>query len=161
MMSSAPFEPSLRLQRRHAMNAGQQRADILTGCRGGALAVRLVDVAGSPEQASSPEQSAAARALLVSLRLVAHVGAFGRPFSLRSGCDLRPDAPRWVWHAREDDVEIAPPSLDQAIGLFEDCVARAEQAGLPVGSAWPGDTVTLRPNAELAKAIRSIYPLAD
>ena len=111
--------------------------------------------------AGSPEQSAAARALLVALGLVAHVAAFGRPFSLRSGCDLRPEAPRWVWHARADDVELVLPSIDDAIGLFEECVRHAEQSGLPVGSAWPSEPVALRPSAELAKAIRSTYPLAD
>ena len=34
--------------------------------------------------------AAEARALLVSLGLVAHVAAFGRSFSLRSGAELRP-----------------------------------------------------------------------
>ncbi len=112
-------------------------------------------------RAGSPEASAAARAMLVALGLVAHVAAFGRPFTLRSGCDLRPYAPRWVWHGREDDVEVAVPSLDEAISVFEACVARAEAAGLPVGSAWPRDPIVLQPNAELIKAIRSTYPLAD
>ncbi len=112
-------------------------------------------------RAGSGEQSAAARALLVSLGLVAYVAAFGRPFSLRSGCDLRIVSQRWIWHAREDDAEIDVPRLDDAVTLFGDCVERAEATGLPVGQSWPNEPITLRPNPGLTAAIRSTYPLAD
>lgn len=112
-------------------------------------------------QAGREEQSAAARALLVSLGLVAYVAAFGRPFSLRSGCDLRIASQRWVWHAREDDSEIDVPRLDEMMALFGDCVQRAESVGLPVGRSWPSEPITLRPNPGLTTAIRSTYPLAD
>lgn len=103
----------------------------------------------------------AARALLVALGIVAHVAAFDRAFSLRSGCDLRPHAPRWTWHGSAGDEELTPPSLEQAIELFRSCVSAAEKLGLPVGSAWAGEPVILQPSPELAKVIRATYPLAD
>ena len=110
---------------------------------------------------ADPEQSAAARSLLVALGLVAHVAAFSRSFSLRSGCDLRPDEPRWIWHGHEADEELDRPELADVTALFAGCVEQAEACGLPVGSKWPSEPIVLRPSAELAKAIRSTYPLVD
>lgn len=108
--------------------------------------------------AGSPEASAAARALLVALGIVAHVGAFGRTFSLRSGADLRPVDTTWTWLGTGSDEELVVPSWDDAASLFRGCVARAEAAGLPVGSQWPADPVQLVPSPELVKVIRSTYP---
>lgn len=107
-----------------------------------------------------PERAAAeARALLASLGLVAHVAAFGRPFSLRSGAELRPVATTWTWLGEVDDRQLDPPSLDAAIGLFRDCVASAQQAGLPVGREWPASPLVLTPDpTNLAKAIRKTWP---
>jgi len=112
-------------------------------------------------RAGSGDQSAAARALLVSLGMVAYVAAFGRPFSLRSGCDLRVGSQRWIWHGREDDTELDVPDLDDTVTLFGECVGHAEEVGLPVGRSWPDEPITLRPNPGLTAAIRSTYPLAD
>ena len=107
------------------------------------------------------EQSAAARSLLVALGLVAHVAAFSRSFSLRSGCDLRPDEPHWIWHGQDADEELGHPELAEVTGLFAACVEQAEACGLPVGKKWAREPIALRPSAELAKAIRSTYPLVD
>lgn len=101
----------------------------------------------------------AARALLVALGLVAHVAAFGRSFSLRSGCELRPRQVEWTWLGGAEDTEIEPLSQGDAIELFRDCVSQAEAAGLPVGSRWAADPLVLEPNESLAKAIRATWPL--
>lgn len=107
-------------------------------------------------QAGQP--NAAARALLVALGLLAHVDAFGRPFSLRSGCDLRPVDVEWTWLGAHEDEDIVPLSPDDAVGLLRDCVRVAEGAGLPVGSRWPQEPLTLQPSDQLVSVIRSTYP---
>lgn len=100
------------------------------------------------------------RALLVALGLVAHVAAFGRPFSLRSGADLHPTASRWTWLGADGDEELEPLSMDTAATLFAECVARAESVGLPVGKDWPPPLV-VGPNASLVEAIQKSWPSAD
>ena len=66
-----------------------------------------------------PEAGAAeARALLVSLGLVAHVAAFGRSFSLRSGAELRPIGATWTWLGETGstaDRAAGPGSGDRAV----------------------------------------------
>lgn len=106
-----------------------------------------------------PKANAAGRALLASLGLVAHVAAFGGSFSLRSGCDLRTSSSEWVWLGASGDEALVKPDLDQAIALFQACVQRAEEAGLPVGSHWASDPMRLTPSAALEKVIRLTYPL--
>src|SRR5690606_28757614 len=64
------------------------------------------------------DADAAGRALLVSLGLLAHVTAFGRAFSLRSGCDLRPVRTRWTWLGADGDEEIAVLDHESAVELF-------------------------------------------
>jgi CRISPR-associated protein Csb1 len=106
-----------------------------------------------------PEAGAAeARALLASLGLVAHVAAFGRPFSLRSGAELRPAATSWTWLGEGGEQQIEPPSLEAATRVFRACVSRAERAGLPVGSRWSLEPLTLTPAGNLAAAIRKTWP---
>lgn len=107
------------------------------------------------------EKSAAARALLVSLGVVAYVAAFSRPFSLRSGCDLCPQSQRWTWHARDKDVDLDTPTLEEAVTLFEECAKHAEGRGLPVGASWPSQPTVLQPSPELQKVIRATYPALD
>lgn len=108
----------------------------------------------------TPEQDAAARALLVALGIAAHVNAFGRAFSLRSGCDLRPVATTWTWLGSQSDEEIQAPSIDEAVALFTEVASRAEAVDLPVGERWPAPLV-LEPNESLTKAIRATWPLED
>lgn len=106
----------------------------------------------------TPDQDAAARAVLVALGIVAHVGAFGRAFSLRSGCDLRPVSSEWMWLGASGDEPIEPLGLEDAVGLFLSVVDAAEAAGLPVGSRWP-EPLVLEPDESLAKAIKATWPL--
>lgn len=106
----------------------------------------------------APDQDAAARAVLVALGIVAHVGAFGRSFSLRSGCDLRPVSSEWVWLGASGDEPIEPLGLDDAVGLFRSVVDAAEGVGLPVGSRWP-EPLVLEPDESLTKAIKATWPL--
>ncbi len=103
--------------------------------------------------------SAEARALLVSLGLVAHVAAFGRPFSLRSGADFRPKATTWTWLGAGADEVIDAPDCEAAVGLFSACVERAEAAGLPVGATWAAEPLFVEPGPELLKAIRASWPV--
>lgn len=110
------------------------------------------------------EASAAARAVLAALGIVAHVEAFGRPFTLRSGCDLRQGmngSATWTWLGAADDRMLDPPSRESAIALFRACVDRAERVGLPVGSLWPAEPLVLEPGEHLAAAIRASWPLED
>ena len=107
----------------------------------------------------STEMNATGRALLAAIGLAGHAAAFGRPFSLRSGCDLRPVSQRWKWLS-DHDHDIEPITVDDAIDLVQECARRAEAAGLPVGSAWHQELV-LQPSAELAKVIKATYPAGD
>ncbi|MGI8758225.1 MAG: type I-G CRISPR-associated RAMP protein Csb1/Cas7g [Acidimicrobiales bacterium] len=109
----------------------------------------------------SPRENAAARALLVALGLVAHTAAFGRPFSLRSGCELRAKATTWTWLGGSADVDIDVLDVSGASALFHAVVGIAETAGLPVGTHWRTDPLVLRPNVQLSKAIAATYPVVD
>lgn len=109
----------------------------------------------------SAEENATARALLVALGLVAHAAAFGRPFSLRSGCELRPRLSSWTWLGDSSDEELDPLSTAEATALFRDAAAAAEAAGLPVGTKWRTEPLMLKPNDQLAKAIAAAYPRGE
>jgi len=109
--------------------------------------------------AATPEASAAGRALLAAIGLAGQGGAFGRAFSLRSGCDLRPVASTWTWLGEQSDHEVQVPSMEECVELVASCAQRAEAAGLPVGSAWQSDPLVLLPQPNLAKVIEKSYPL--
>lgn len=108
------------------------------------------------------DADATGRALLVALGLVAHVAAFGRSFSLRSGCDLRPrpGSTRWTWLGGDDDEPVTPLTLSEAVVLFQVCVEAARGRGLPVGSDWPSPLV-LQPQEKLGKVIAKTWPPLD
>jgi CRISPR-associated protein Csb1 len=106
-----------------------------------------------------PDANATGRALLVALGLLAHVEAFGRAFSLRSDCDLRPVATKWTWLGSGADSEVDVLDAAAAGVLFGEVVSRAEAAGVPVGSAWASAPLVLTPNDELTKVIASTYAL--
>lgn len=78
-----------------------------------------------------PLRSAWGRALLVSLGLAAHVYAFGRPFSLRSGCDLRAVNTSWSWLGVDGDESLATLGGEAVLDLFRGCAAGAETGGAP------------------------------
>jgi CRISPR-associated protein Csb1 len=103
------------------------------------------------------EASAAGRALLVALGLVAHLAAFGRAFSLRSGCDLRPVRAHWRWLGAEGEEELEPPSPEEAVDLFRACRRRAEAVGLTAGGGWDGEPLVVMPGPSLARAITATW----
>lgn len=103
--------------------------------------------------------SAEARAVLMGLGLVAHVAAFGRAFSLRSGADLRPRATSWRWLGARGDEELEVPDLDEMRALFHECVGHAEAAGVPVGTKWKEHRLTVTPSASLLGAIKKSWPV--
>jgi len=103
----------------------------------------------------TPDQNAAARAIVVALGLVAHVKAFGSAFHLRSGCDLRPVKSTWTWLGG-DASAIGSLDLDSAKQLLAACVERGEASGLPVGRHWP-EPLVLQPNEQLASVIRRTW----
>lgn len=105
----------------------------------------------------SPQAAAAGRALLVAIGLLAHVDAFGRAFTLRSGCDLRPASASWRWLGETEDVEVEPLAHQEAVELVRACAAAAEQTGLPVGERWPRPQ-RLTPRPSLRAAIEKTWP---
>ncbi len=110
--------------------------------------------------ADSAEASAAARALVASIGVAAHVTAFGRAFSLRSGCELRPRTTTWTWLGAPDE-EVSAPTIEEAVQLVRDCAALAEATGLPVGRRWPVEPLRLEPAPNLAAAIHRTWPSSD
>lgn len=102
--------------------------------------------------------AAESRALLAALGLLAHSSAFGRPFSLRSGADLRQVQTSWTWLGAVGDESIQPLTTDSAVALFREVTARAEAAGLPVGSRW-APPLFLKPAPNLLSAIRKSWPV--
>jgi CRISPR-associated protein Csb1 len=109
----------------------------------------------------SAKSNAAGRALLAAIGLLGHVAAFGRAFSLRSGCDLRPVEVRWCFLGGETDQEMTALGIADAKVLFADAVRAAEASGLPVGRRWASTPLVLTPSVQLAKAIRATYPTGE
>lgn len=107
------------------------------------------------------EANASGRALLAALGLVAHSAAFGRSFSLRSGCELSAESASWRWLGTEQDAEVPPLEVAGAADMFGDCVERAARAGLPVASKWPAKPLQIKPNEQLAKVIGRTYPVEE
>jgi CRISPR-associated protein Csb1 len=110
--------------------------------------------------AATAESSAAGRALLVALGLCAHVAAFGRPFTLRSGCDLRPAETTWTWHGAETDEALDALNGELADRLFKACRAAAVAAGLLTHGGWGAAPLVLQPSKALTSAISKTWPLA-
>jgi CRISPR-associated protein Csb1 len=102
------------------------------------------------------EANAEARAYVAALGLLAHTGAFGRSFNLRSGCDLRPRQVTWTWLGADGDEEVEALTVDEAKALYQGVRDRGIEAGLPL---LPKDgPVGLQPKAKLAKVIRNTFP---
>ncbi|MHB8319072.1 MAG: type I-G CRISPR-associated RAMP protein Csb1/Cas7g [Acidimicrobiales bacterium] len=101
--------------------------------------------------------SAQARAVLVALGLVAHLGAFGRAFTLRSGADLRSRSSSWWWLGESEDEELDVPTFADASALLTECVKNASEAGVPVGQ-WKENRLIVTPNEPLLKAIKNSWP---
>lgn len=106
---------------------------------------------------------AAGRALLVALAVFAHTAAFARPFTLRSGCDLRPMSPaEWTWRGAtgDDDHPVEPPTSDEVAGLVAECAQAAADRGLPVGEQWPEPLLAV-PDSRVVAAIEKTYGLGE
>lgn len=103
--------------------------------------------------------SAEARALLAALGLAAHVAAFGRAFNLRSGADLRPRGITWRWLGARGDEELDVLDFDAMHAVFSECVERAEAAGVPVGTSWKGNRLTVKPSPALLDVIKKSWPV--
>ncbi len=97
------------------------------------------------------------RALLASIGLVAHVGAFGRGFNLRSGADLVAEHTTWTWSGENGKQDVDPLDLGQAIEIFDQLRGLAADAGLPVDE-WASTDIVLTPNKQLAKVIAQTFP---
>lgn len=110
-------------------------------------------------EASTAEQSVAARALLAALGVLAMEEAFGGGFTLRSGADLRPVERTVLWVGEDETKTLTPLGRAGARGLFAEAVAAAERAGLPVGSEWAAEPLKLVPGPNLAKVIRATFGL--
>lgn len=104
--------------------------------------------------------SAEGRALLVALGLVGHLLAFGRSFHLRSGAELRMRSTTWNWLGESGVEETEFLKVESALALLSNCAARAEAAGLDVGSQWPGHRLVLAPAGRLVEAIKKSWPEA-
>ena len=107
-----------------------------------------------------PKADSAARALLVALGLYAHVLAFGRGFSLRSGATLRPKKTVVTWLGHERDEECGALDIDSAQKLLQDAKVTAEAADVPL-DGWDKEPLTLTPKPNLLKAIRATWPNLD
>ncbi|HVC35233.1 MAG TPA: type I-U CRISPR-associated RAMP protein Csb1/Cas7u [Chloroflexota bacterium] len=103
--------------------------------------------------------SAQGRGLLVALGLIAHVDAFGRPFSLRSGCDLRPVRSSWRWLGPDRDQELQALDFEGAADLLRHSVEAAGE--LASDGGWKSEPLVLRPNSALQKAIELSWPVRE
>lgn len=107
---------------------------------------------------ATKDASAAARAALASLALIADRLAFDRAgLAFRSGCELTVVTDTVAWERRGGDLEEFTVSVDDAIALFQDAVARATDAGLPMST----DTIAVEPIDSLRKAIDHAVLAAD
>ncbi|MEW6749730.1 MAG: hypothetical protein AB1505_01970 [Candidatus Latescibacterota bacterium] len=118
--------------------------------------------------ASTQDQGIAnveARTTLAALGLAAIARQWAAGFSLRSRCDLLPRAglaSSLLAPGHEEHFTLSP---DDASQLLARAVSGAKRAGLPWPTGpddtpWEDGCLTLRPNAELAKAVAQSRRLA-
>jgi CRISPR-associated protein Csb1 len=107
---------------------------------------RLRFGAGTPAEAA-----VRGRATLAALALAGDRLAFGRPSVwLRSGCDLGKAAESIGLELPGGEIEELPVTAQEALDAYDELRERAAAAGLVMA----GDTVTITPYGELAKAIQ-------
>lgn len=108
----------------------------------------------------SREADAAARALLVALGLHAHVLAFGRGFTLRSGAELRPTAATvtWLGSTTDDACKVGDAAMTGA--LLQSAVDKAKSATVPL-DGWGEPPLMLTPRDNLRTAILATWPELD
>lgn len=122
-----------------------------------------------PVDGQTPEQQAvadvAARTVLAALALTALARQWVAGFSLRSRCDLVPRSELSIELLSAGESRRFRLTSDAAARIFEEAVAAAKSAGLPWPVApdsppWKDGCLTLRPNAELVKAVTRSRELA-
>ncbi|MXW99771.1 MAG: type I-U CRISPR-associated protein Cas7 [Acidimicrobiaceae bacterium] len=101
----------------------------------------------------------AARALLVAMGLHAHVLAFGRGFSLRSGADLRVlrSSATWLGNADETLAELDASTTES---LLQEAKSHSRDVGVSL-EGWDREPLVLLPKANLEKAIAASWPLSQ
>ena len=123
-----------------------------------------------PLDSQSPEQQAeadiAARTVLAALALAALARQWASGFSLRSRCDLVPRTDFSLQLLAPGEARTFRLTVDSATELLDAAVGRARSAGLPwpTGAdspSWKDGCLTLRPNAELVKAVTRSRELAS
>lgn len=107
---------------------------------------------------ASPTTNAAARALLVSLGLYAHVHAFSGGFCLRSGADLTPVS-SGLQVLGGSVTTTGVPSRAEAAALLAECLEAARRAEVPL-DGWGQEPLVIEPKDNLLKAIASTWPSA-
>ena len=103
------------------------------------------------------EADAAARALLVAMGLHAHMLAFSRGFSLRSGTDLRVSNSSAEWLGTVDQP-VDQINATTTAELLQEAKEHARSASVPL-DGWDAEPLVLTPKSNLTKAIESSWPL--
>ena len=103
------------------------------------------------------EADTAARALLVAMGVHGHTLAFTRGFALRSGADLRVSSRTAMWLGQTDEP-LGPADADATADLLAQAKQHARSAGVPL-DGWDAEPLELSPKDNLAKAIKSSWPL--
>ncbi|MDE0318832.1 MAG: type I-U CRISPR-associated RAMP protein Csb1/Cas7u [Acidimicrobiaceae bacterium] len=108
----------------------------------------------------SHQADAAARALIVSIGIHAHVMAFGRGFALRSGAELRPMDVSATWLSSTGDSSVglgSSESTEELVMLAKDA---ARAASVPL-DGWDQEPLRLQAKDALRKAIQATWPNLD
>lgn len=108
----------------------------------------------------SPDDDAAARAILVALGLHAHVLAFGQGFVLRSGAELVVRSASSLWLGYDADEAISLGGKQVTERLLREAVNVGRSRGLPL-DGWGAAPVTLEPKPNLRKTITATWPDLD
>jgi CRISPR-associated protein Csb1 len=122
-----------------------------------------------PVDSQSPEQQmeadVSARTVLAALALAALARQWASGFSLRSRCDLVPRTDFSLQLLAPGETQTFRLTSESGAELLSAAVARAKSAGLPWPTGadsppWKDGCLTLRPNAELVRAVTRSRELA-
>ena len=102
----------------------------------------------------SPEQNAAARALVTALVVHGHMETFGYPFVLRASCGLTPIHIATTM----DHQEFA---LGDTSDMLQEALSHARSVGVPLDGWNRDEPLLLEPGPALRKAIAQTWPDID
>lgn len=108
----------------------------------------------------SQHADAAARALVASIGIHAHVLAFGRGFALRSGAELRPTKVSVTWLSSNGDEAVDLGGYESTQELVQLAKDAARAASVPL-DGWDREPLELRANDALRRAIEATWPNLD